>query len=667
MRLGVCFYPEQCSEDRWQIEAKMMRELGLRIVRIGDFSWSKIEPSQGSYQWQWTDSLIEKLSGEGLQIVLSTPVSFPPTWLLEILMIPRSTGKNGNNAKPPGKNDFCSNHPLFKEFTLTLISEMSKRYGRNEAIIGWQINHEPYTQKQDEHVCQYCQQSFHTWLQLKYGSLDNINKAWGMNIWSQPFTSWDQINLTSHNFQFATPSYQIDLERFQSDSAIRFLNFQTDIIRSQSDNQFVTHNAKFEHFDNDLFKMGSHFDLAAWSSYPTLLAEKMTPVLYSNNDDIPEFVYDIGDPYITGFFHSWTRGIKNAPFWVMEQQCGQVSEGLTNTGIRAGALRLWTWYAVSCGAETILFSRWQPPRYSHQQLSAGILRHDGSPDLGYQEISNMLPEIPVLMTLDEDIISSKVAILTQYDDIWSLARQPHSTNYSYLNLLFNYFRVLSSTGISVDITSFDGNLSDYCLILVPGLYLSDENLVAKLEAYVAQGGSVLFGTRSGFKNQSNNLIEEPLPGLLKNLVGANVHNWQALPDQVRFKIRSDISGLGSDVGVWIEAIYPEDDEGTNTLARYIGGPLAGKAAMTVHPFGAGNVYYLGFYPSTAQLRAIIEYLLQNEGCGTILDLPEGVVVNQRGNHRVAFNFTRTEKAFVLDDKLITLPPRDFRYFLRDWN
>jgi len=143
MRLGVCFYPEQCSEDRWQIEAKMMRELGLRIVRIGDFSWSKIEPSQGSYQWQWTDSLIEKLSGEGLQIVLSTPVSFPPTWLLEILMIPRSTGKNGNNAKPPGKNDFCSNHPLFKEFTLTLISEMSKRYGRNEAIIGWQINHEP--------------------------------------------------------------------------------------------------------------------------------------------------------------------------------------------------------------------------------------------------------------------------------------------------------------------------------------------------------------------------------------------------------------------------------------------------------------------------------------------------------------------------------------------
>ncbi len=667
MRLGVCFYPEQWPAERWQIEAKIMRELGLRIVRIGDFSWSKIEPSQGKYQWQWMDLLIEKLSAEGLQIVLSTPVSSPPPWLLEIIMGQQSTHNNGNGANPITKRIFCPNHPNFKEFTFTLISEMAKRYGKSDAVIGWQINHEPHFQDCNYHQCEYCQRNFRTWLQLSYGSLDKLNNAWGMAIWSQPFTSWEQVNLSLQNSQYATPSYQINLNRFQSDSAIKFLKFQIDIIRSQSENQFVTHNAKFEHFKNDLYKMGSHLDIAAWSSYPTLLAEKMTPALYSVNDEISDFVYDIGDPYITGFFHSWVRGIKDAPYWVIEQQCGQVDDGLINSGIRAGAVRLWTWHAVSCGAETILFSRWLPARYSQEQLSAGILRHDGSPDLGYQEISNMLPEIPVLMTLDEGAISSKVAILTQYDDIWALAQQPHTSNYSYLNLIFNYYRVLSSNGISVDITSMDRNLSEYRLIIIPSLYLSDENLVAKLEAYVAQGGAVLFGIRSGFKDQSNNVIEGSLPGLLGNLVGAKVHSWQSLPDQVRFRIRSDISGLGGDVGVWIEAIDPEDDEGTVSLARYLGGPLAGKAALTVHPFGAGNVYYLGFYPNFEQLRAVLRYLVQNEGCGNLLDLPDGVIVNQRGNHRVAFNFTRTEKAFVLDDKLVTLPPRDFRYFLRDWN
>ncbi len=667
MRLGVCYHPEQWQEEQWKIDARSMRDLGLRIVRIGEFSWNKIEPSQGSFQWKWLDTLIESLSTEGLQIVLSTPVSNPPAWLWEAMEEIILNSKHANHQNNSSTQQLCPNHPFFKELTYSLISEMAKRYGTNPAVIGWQINEEPGFQECDRCQCEYCNRNYRSWLQQKYESLDNLNQSWGTSLWSQPIIGWEQIFLPSQLNRAKNPASQIDLKRYYSESVMKFLKFQTDIIRPQAPSQFITYDSSFNCDDVDFFQLGQELNLASWSSYPTFDAEQMTPGLYSHTSEIPDFVYDIGDPYITGFFHRWVHGIKHEPFWVMEQQCGQVDFGKINTGIRFGALRLWTWHAVSCGAEAILFSKWRAARFTENQFSAGILRHDGTPDLGYQEISNMLPELPVLLQLDEETVPAQVAILISYDDLWALGMQPHSVNYSYRRMIFNYYRVLTSLGILVDITSIESNLSEYRLIIAPGLFLSDEKIVSKLEAYVAQGGVVLFGARSGVKNKSNIVIEDSFPGLLTNLVGAQVHSWQALPEEVRFRIRSDISGLGGDAGVWIEAIHPEEDEGVNVLSRYLGGPLAGKACFTEHPFGAGNVYYLGFYPTFEQLKAILKYLIQHEGCGTILDLPDGVIVNQRGNHRVAFNFTRNEKAFVLDDKLITLPPRDFRYFLRDWN
>ena len=82
MRLGVCYYPEQWPEERWQIDAKLMRNLGLRIVRIGGFSWTKLEPAKGNFQWSWLDEVIKVFSTEGIEIVIVTPTAKPPPWLI---------------------------------------------------------------------------------------------------------------------------------------------------------------------------------------------------------------------------------------------------------------------------------------------------------------------------------------------------------------------------------------------------------------------------------------------------------------------------------------------------------------------------------------------------------------------------------------------------------
>lgn len=659
MRLGVCYYPEQWPQERWQIDAKLMRNLGLRIVRVGGFSWSKLEPAKGNYQWSWLDEIIKIFSTEGLEIVIVTPTAKPPTWLIK--EYPEIVKKSEFGYI----EGFCVNHPAFIEFTYNIVSELAKRYGGNQKIVGWQIDDKFSIESKAQCGCENCVKNFCDWLKNRYQSLDILNEKWGTRYWGIEFGDWDEITSPIMTILGGNPSYMLDYQRFCSDSIVKYQKLQIDTIRTFTTNQFVTHNFSFSNYEIDYFKIAGDLDFSSFNSYPTGNSELLSKVLYEPRDQITDFVYDVGDPYITGFFHTCTRGFKNAPYWVMEQQCGHTNWGNINPGIRIGAVRLWTWHAVTCGAESILFSSWRASRFTSDQLESGILRHDGSPDNGYHEISNMLPEAPVLMQLDEVALTSKVAILSRYDDIWALKDQPHRKDFSYIRLLFSYYRVLTSLGVATDITSYESDLSEYRLLIVPVLYLTDPELVSQLEGFVAQGGSVLFGPRSGFKNESNIVIEESFPGQLLNLVGGKVQNWQSLPEFVRFTIRSEIPELGGDAGTWIEAITPEADEGVNILARYLGGPLAGKAAFTVHSFGAGNVYYLGFYPTFEQLRAIMKYLIQREGCGSILDLPDGVIVSQRGNNRVAFNFTRNEKTFVWDDKLVTLPPRDFRFNLRD--
>ncbi|MGI9450434.1 MAG: beta-galactosidase, partial [Geminicoccaceae bacterium] len=60
--LGVCYYPEHWPETRWSVDAAMMADLGIRFVRIGEFAWSRLEPSRDSFEWGWLDRAIDVLN-----------------------------------------------------------------------------------------------------------------------------------------------------------------------------------------------------------------------------------------------------------------------------------------------------------------------------------------------------------------------------------------------------------------------------------------------------------------------------------------------------------------------------------------------------------------------------------------------------------------------------
>src|SRR5258708_5962853 len=81
-RLGVAYYPEQWPRDRWRLDASRMAELGLSLVRMGEFAWSKMEPYPGQFQLEWLDEAVEIFATAGLKVILGTPTAPPPARLM---------------------------------------------------------------------------------------------------------------------------------------------------------------------------------------------------------------------------------------------------------------------------------------------------------------------------------------------------------------------------------------------------------------------------------------------------------------------------------------------------------------------------------------------------------------------------------------------------------
>lgn len=596
MKLGVCYYPEHWPQERWAQDARMMREAGLEIVRIAEFAWSQMEPENGRFSWHWLDEAIETLAGAGLQIVLGTPTATPPAWLTQTYPEILRVDANGRSRNHGTRRHYCPNSPTYREFTIRIVDEMVKRYGSHPALIGWQIDNEFGGGKTSRCYCKQCETAFQKWLQRKYVTIEALNEAWGAIFWSQTYSEWRQIPLPDGRIDKASPSHELDYFRFSSDSIVAYQQVQIERIRQYAvpsgqysvnseqwtvgsehashssllaPRPFITHNFMGLYRDLDQFDLAKELDFITWDNYPTGFSERWRGFLQPVGGEQIAYAYDVGDPLMMGMAHALMYGLKQAPFWIMEQQCGHINWGETNQGVRPGTIRLWTWHALACGADVVVYFRWRATVYAHEQYHSGLLRHDGETAVGYHDLIQMngtrintentdqeknppssvpnLSERELMAHIAAEPLTAEIAILCSYDDLWAIQLQPHRRDFDYWRLMFVYYQALQQLGIPVHLVPKTADFSPYKLLIAPTAHLVDESLAQKLTEYAQNGGTLLFGVRSGFKTPSNLVTDQPLPGLLRQLVGATVVDWQSLPDGVSWQLETAVPGLAGSV------------------------------------------------------------------------------------------------------------------------
>lgn len=83
--------------------------------------------------------------------------------------------------------------------------------------------------------CEHCQAAFRIWLKKKYGTLENLNRAWWNYFWSHTYTDWEQIHSPVPNGETTSTALVLDWRRFATEQMNDFYQLEARTVKEYSD------------------------------------------------------------------------------------------------------------------------------------------------------------------------------------------------------------------------------------------------------------------------------------------------------------------------------------------------------------------------------------------------------------------------------------------------
>lgn len=616
--LGVCYYPEHWEESEWVTDASRMAEVGLTWVRIGEFAWSRMEPTYGQYDLNWLDRAIETLGAAGLKVVLGTPTATPPRWMLTRHPDMLAYDKMGNPRGFGSRRHYDFAHKGYRTECARITEVLAKRYGANPYVAAWQTDNEYACHDTVLSYSPTALVAFRNWLAQKYQSPQALNRAWGNVFWSMEYASFDEVGLPNLTVTEASPAHVMDFRRFASDMVVEFNRIQTDIIRAHSPAP-IAHNYMGQVTDFDHFAVGADLDIASWDAYPIgFLSDRVVASAEYKRRFLRQ-----GDPDFQAFHHDLYRAVgaqrhggsvAEGRWWIMEQQPGPVNWAPWNPDPLPGMTRLWAHEAFAHGAEAVCYFRWRQAPFAQEQMHAGLLRPDSAPAPAYHEAMEVARELAAMPQVGT--ARAKAGLVFDYASDWAWATQPQGCDFSYFRLVFETYRGLRRLGLNVDILPPNTrDLSPYAIVLAPGVATLSDAFLTALRSY---NGLSLIGPRTNSKT-ANFAIPIPLPPNLPNM-DATVARVESMPP--------DCVEPLADGGAFVHW-----REKVETTANVVEHTADGWPAL----IKSGGIHYLAGWADETALTRILGDLCAQAGIETT-PLPEGLRLRDSATHRYLFNY-----------------------------
>jgi beta-galactosidase len=613
--LGVCYYPEHWPQELWAKDAAEMAASGFTWVRIGEFSWSRIEPRPGELHWEWLDEAITVLGGAGLGVVLSTPTATPPRWMLEKWPDMLAVDLAGNPRKFGSRRHYCFSHLGYQQESQRIAKLFAQRYGDNPHVQAWQIDNEYGCHDTVISYSGNAQSAFRLWLAQHYGSIDKLNAAWGNVFWSMEYRSFDEIDLPNLTVTEPNPSHVLDFRRFSSDQVVHYNTLQAQILRQYSAAPLI-HNYMGRIVEFDHFAVGEDLDIASWDSYPLGFLEDRSD---ASSEHQRKYAQQ-GDPDFQALHHDLYRAVGKGRWWVMEQQPGPVNWAPNNPAPLEGMVRLWTWEAFAHGAEALLYFRWRQLPFAQEQMHSGLKTPANLVTQGLREATEVGAELAQGMDLEP--LAAPVAIVFDYESAWAWHTQPQGENFDYFRLVFDYYRALRSLGLSVDFVSKSTtDFSGYKLVLVPALMHLSKVLQ---QALTNSNAYLVFGPRTGSKDAHLAIQTEEslLPD--EGVAIAYVESFRGdMPRPLE---------LGGAVNFWQETL--------ETNAEVLEVDQRGKPIRV----GSLQQQYIAGWLDQVGMKRVLEQVCQHASI-EINHLPEGLRIRDTKHYRFIFNYSTQHQHF----------------------
>lgn len=579
---GGDYNPDQWPEEVWDDDVRLMKKAGVNLVSVGIFSWAKIETSEGVYDFDWLDRIINKLGEAGIAVDLASATASPPMWLTQAHPEVLWKDYRGDVCQPGARQHWRPTSPVFREYALKLCRAMAEHYKGNPYVVAWHVSNEYGCHNRFDYS-EDAERAFRKWCEERYGTIDAVNDAWGTAFWAQRMNDFTEIVPPRFigDGNFMNPGKLLDFKRFSSDALKAFYVAERDALAEITPDLPLTTNFMVS-------AAGSVLDYDDWGR----------EVDFVSNDHyfIP------GEAHLDelAFSASLVDGIaRKDPWFLMEHSTSAVNWRPVNYRKEPGQLVRDSLAHVAMGADAVCYFQWRQSKAGAEKFHSAMVPHAGEDSAVFRDVCELGADLNTLADnglLGTKLAKSKVAVVFDYESEWASEHTATPTQkVHHVDEPLQWFRALADHGVTADVVPVRGAWDDYEMVVLPSVYLLSEETTRRVRDYVVGGGRLIVTYYTGISDEKDHVWLGGYPGSIRDVVGVRVEEFMPMGDD--FPGVPDCLGLSNGAVAHDIADVIGSVDGTATvLETFKDDPwtgMDGAPAIVAHTFGEGRSVYVG--------------------------------------------------------------------------
>ena len=599
---GGDYNPDQWPEEVWDDDVRLMKKAGVNLVSVGIFSWAKIETSEGVYDFDWLDRIIDKLGEAGIAVDLASATASPPMWLTQAHPEVLWKDYRGDVCQPGARQHWRPTSPVFREYALKLCRAMAEHYKGNPYVVAWHVSNEYGCHNRFDYS-EDAEHAFQQWCEERYGTIDAVNDAWGTAFWAQRMNDFSEIVPPRFigDGNFMNPGKLLDFKRFSSDALKAFYIAERDVLAEITPNLPLTTNFMVS-------ASGSVLDYDDWGD----------EVDFVSNDHyfIP------GEAHLDelAFSASLVDGIaRKDPWFLMEHSTSAVNWREINYRKEPGQLVRDSLAHVAMGADAVCYFQWRQSKAGAEKFHSAMVPHAGEDSAVFRDVCELGADLNKLS--DEGILGSRlaksrVAVVFDYESEWATEHTATPTQHvHHVDEPLAWFRALADQGVTADVVPVRGAWDGYEMVVLPSVYLLSEETTRRVRDYVVGGGRLVVTYYTGISDEKDHVWLGGYPGSIRDVVGVRVEEFMPMGNDftgVPDRLELSNGAVAHDIADVIGSV----DESATVLATFKDNPwtgMDGVPAIVANTFGEGRSVYVGARLGREGLALSLPEILESLG------------------------------------------------------